>query len=172
MKEYIVAFIDAGGTVLASVIAVLIAKWLGSKGGHPPTPPPPPPPPEGDRGPSQIRPRPKPIWPPAEKQGVWMVRLRPEYTSSTGFPLPPDTFVHFSFDLSGPSTCYLRNYSIPGPPTWIKPSTPEEVWRNIEDQVVVYRKNERATVIADKWWYSETLRLNREIPVSDQVDSR
>jgi len=97
-----------------------------------------------------------------------MIRLRREYASTLKFPAPPETFVHFSWDFSGREpTCYLRNYLASERPAYVKPTAPSEVYENTSGKVVVYRKNERHPVEDGLWWQRETIRLNREVPISE-----
>ena len=167
MKEFVIAAIGAVIAAAGTVIAAIISRKAGNNTPTPPEIVPTQDPREGSQPALRLpNPRPKPHWPPPDQMGVWVIRLTKEYAEFLDFPHPPDSFVHFWWSRSKGGTSYLRTYAAPGPARWVKPASPEDVWRNIQGDVVVCRKNERRPVEDDTWWHSEIIRLNSEYPAS------
>lgn len=99
--------------------------------------------------------------------GVSMVRLTAPFHDGvgSGFPDPPDTFVHFSWN---DDSAYLRNYyRLPFAERWFRAT---EVRKHIrlsaqgQKEEVPYPRNRRRSYRDESWWRDETHRLNQEIP--------
>jgi hypothetical protein len=92
-------------------------------------------------------------------RGVLMVRLSEQFAQEQRFPIPPDTFVHFSWRGGA---AVLRNYF--HLPATTRNDTAAAVFASIVQEVEV---PDRASFTDLLWWNAKTHELNAQYPAAN-----